>query len=100
MKLYYLVFFRKSLALSRLLLELSLQDYHLCQFKPSLLSLCIWLLSISENGYRESYNFFIPKEYRDKVVFEDCFNKVQQQISNLRCQYSNIDGLCDNYNYI
>lgn len=89
---------KKSVALSRLILEVSLQDYHLCQFKPSLLSLCTWLLSISENGYRETHNFFIPKEHCEKVVFDNCFSKVQQHMSNLRCQYPNIDSLCNSYN--
>ncbi|XP_036356676.1 cyclin-B2-1-like [Octopus sinensis] len=82
---------KNSLATCRLVLELSLQDYQLSQIKPSLLSICLWLQSISNS--KEVSGFILPNEHYSSSAFNDCFNKVRWLVSSLRRRYPDLDTI-------
>ncbi|GAB1607385.1 cyclin-O protein B-like [Argonauta hians] len=85
----------RSLARSRFYLEISLQDYELTQFKPSLLSLCIWIQNITNMEHIQGYD--LPTQKYETAVFNKCFSRVARLISSIQKRYPNVKEISESY---
>jgi len=86
-------------AVGRFFLEHSLQDYELSQFRPSVLALCMWKVSLA---YLKTYteNDCIHSEIKvEQNVYDNCLEKVQQFFESTQQIYPEISTLHDKYIY-
>lgn len=87
--------------MGRCILELSLQEYDFCQFRPSLLALCVWKASV-EHMRTSDGNFTPPgmtivKQHYDLCLeevheFIDTFQQTCPDMSTMYEKYANLYG--------
>ncbi|XP_052788697.1 cyclin-O-like [Mya arenaria] len=85
---------------SRCALELSLQDYELCQFPPSVLALCVWRVAVEKVNYTIDmrtvhYTCDFPKLQLETCIaqvhkFFKSFKQSGQEMSSLYEKYGNL----------
>ncbi|XP_060571262.1 cyclin-O protein A-like [Ruditapes philippinarum] len=83
-------------AVGRCLLELTLQDYEFCQFRPSLLALCVWKGSVELLKTYDG-NFVPPGMTIVKQHYDLCLAEVNLFIDNFRQQCPDITSVCEKY---
>ncbi|XP_045215564.1 cyclin-O protein B-like isoform X2 [Mercenaria mercenaria] len=88
--------YRMARAVGRCLLELTLQDYEFCQFRPSLLALCVWKASV-EHLKTYDGNFIPPGMTIVKQHYDLCLAEVHLFIDNFRQSCPDITSVCEKY---
>ncbi|KAL3865548.1 hypothetical protein ACJMK2_042943 [Sinanodonta woodiana] len=88
--------FGQAHALARCVIELSMQDYELCQFRPSLLALCIWKECVQLMGLDDG-NFFPPGMNFFKEQYEYCLAEVKVFVTNLKRSWPDMLSMTDYY---
>lgn len=86
-----------ALAVGRFFLELSLQEYELCQCRPSVLALCMWQVSVDYLRTYIDHDCIHYGIYVDKDVFDNCLEKVQSFFEATQLSYPQISMLHDKY---
>lgn len=90
------IHFRLARAFCRCVLELSLQEYEFCQFRPSLLALCVWKAAI-EHLKTYDGNYFPPGLAFTKMQYELCLAEVHMFLDNFRQTYEDVSSVCTKY---
>ncbi|KAL5003957.1 hypothetical protein ScPMuIL_017413 [Solemya velum] len=87
---------REARALARCALEVSLQDYELCQYAPSLLALCTWKVAVtSTNTFDGDY---LPLGLEMTLEqFEACCDDVRTLIDKLQQSFPEMTSICGHY---
>ncbi|XP_050400045.1 cyclin-O [Patella vulgata] len=90
---------REARAFSRCILELSLQDYDLCQFRPSLVALCMWKVAIEHIGVLDG-DFFPDGIYCTRGQYDKCLEECRVFSKNLKTSFPDISSLSDRFRFI
>ncbi|WAR00570.1 CCNOB-like protein [Mya arenaria] len=88
---------RMARAMGRCALELSLQEYELCQFPPSMLALCVW--NVAVETLRTTLDTRTVHYTRDIPAhqLETCFTHVHMFFDSFRQSGQDMSLLCEKY---
>ena len=88
----YTVYCRICHAVSRCLLELSLQEYEFCQFKPSLLALCVWKTALEYLNTGDA-GYFPPGLTICRAQYDLCLAEVHLFIDSVKRMCPDMNSL-------
>ncbi|XP_067664723.1 cyclin-O-like [Haliotis asinina] len=87
---------RQCRAMSRCILEMSLQDYQLCQYSPSLLALCAWKTAVGVLGVCDD-NYYPPGIYCTRGRFDRCLQEVRAFTETFQYSFPDIASISENF---
>ncbi|XP_041372856.1 cyclin-O-like isoform X2 [Gigantopelta aegis] len=87
---------RQARAFARCVLHLSLQDYDLCQFRPSLLALCMWKAAVRQIGVSDG-EYYPSGIYCTRGRYDKCLSQVKSFTRALMDSYPDIFNISEKF---